>query len=70
MPLGEEVEAYQVRILQGATIRAEYSVTGPTFAYTPAMRAADGVIGAYEVAVAQLSMQFGPGPFRAIAAGT
>jgi hypothetical protein len=28
------------------------------------------VIGAYEVAVAQLSMQFGPGPFRAIAAGT
>lgn len=70
VPLGEEVEAYQVRILQGATIRAEYPVTGPTFAYTPAMRAADGVIGAYEVAVAQLSMQFGPGPFRAIAAGT
>ncbi|NHB77962.1 baseplate multidomain protein megatron [Rhodobacter calidifons] len=64
VPLGEEAEAYQVRILQGAAVMAEYSVTSPAFDYTAAMRAADGVAGAFELAVAQVSQRFGPGPFR------
>jgi hypothetical protein len=66
VPLGEEIEAYQVRIIQGEAVLAEYSVSVSTFSYTPAMQAQDGVVGPYQVAVAQLSMQFGPGPFRSV----
>jgi hypothetical protein len=64
VPLGEETEAYQVRIVQGAMIVAEYGATGPQFTYSAAMRATDGVAGAYRIEVAQLSTQFGSGPFR------
>lgn len=66
VPLGEDVEGYQVRIIQSSSIVAEYSVSQPQFHYTAAMRAADGVSGSYEVSVAQLSASFGPGPYRKI----
>ncbi|MCU0828123.1 MAG: glycoside hydrolase/phage tail family protein [Tabrizicola sp.] len=66
VPLGEATEAYVLRVIQSSTIRAEYSVTQPFFTYTPAMRSADGVAGAYEVHVAQVSQSFGPGPFRSV----
>jgi hypothetical protein len=66
VPLGEESEAYQVRIRVGAAIVAEYGAGQPQFLYTAAMRALDGVTGAFEVTVAQLSARFGPGPHRAI----
>jgi hypothetical protein len=69
VPVGEETEAYQVRIVQGAVIVAEYGVSIPLFSYTSAMQATDGVVGAYQVAVAQLSMQYGPGPFRTVDVG-
>lgn len=66
VPLGEETEAYQVRIIVGSAIVAEYGVVQPQFAYTAAMRAQDGVAGSFKAAVAQLSTRFGPGPFRSI----
>lgn len=67
VPLGEESEAYLVRIIQAASVVAEYSVNLPAFGYTVGMRSADGVTGAFDVSVAQVSQRFGAGPFRSIA---
>jgi hypothetical protein len=64
VPLAEETEAYLIRVIQAATIMAEYSVSQPSFTYTAAMRTADLVSGPFQLAVAQLSSSFGPGPFR------
>lgn len=66
VPLGEESEAYQLRILQGATILAEYITSSAMFTYSAALRASDGVTGPFRVEVAQISQRFGPGPFRHI----
>ena len=69
VPLGEDFESYLVRIVQGSTIRGEYTCTAPTFTYSAALRVQDGVSGPYSITVAQLSSRFGPGPFRGIGAG-
>ncbi|MDP3196736.1 glycoside hydrolase TIM-barrel-like domain-containing protein [Tabrizicola sp.] len=66
VPLGEEVEAYLVRVLQASAIVAEYTVNQPQFLYTVAMQAADNITGAFQISVAQMSVAFGPGPFRKI----
>lgn len=66
VPIGEEHEAYLVRVIQSAAIIAEYTTSQPSFLYSNAMRAADGVSGSFVIAVAQLSASFGPGPFRQI----
>lgn len=69
VPLGEEAEAYLLRIMQGAAIRAEYHQTAASFLYPSAAQAADGVAGPFDIAVAQLSARFGPGPFRRVSVG-
>jgi hypothetical protein len=66
VPLGEEGEGYSLRVVQGAETKASYTLAQPQFLYTSAMRSADGVAGPYRIEVAQLSAQYGPGPFRAI----
>lgn len=66
VPLGEDAEIYHLRVIQGTIIVAEYSVTQPQFTYTAAMRASDGVSGAFGITVAQVSARFGPGPFRRV----
>ena len=66
VPLGEDVESYVVRIVQGGTIKAEYASTTPQFSYLAAMRVSDGVTSPYTIQVAQVSTRFGPGPFRGI----
>ena len=66
VPLGETAEAYRVRIIQAATIQAEYPVSQPSFTYTAAMQTGDGVSGPFQIAVAQVSESFGAGPFRRI----
>ena len=66
VPLGETLESYQIRIEQSGLIRREATVTSPQFTYTAAHRTADGVIGPYDIAVAQISQTYGPGPFRKI----
>ena len=69
VPLGEEVESYVIRIKSGEIILSEYQETSPGFSYPAAAQAADGVSGQFEIAVAQLSLRFGHGPFRAVAVG-
>jgi GTA TIM-barrel-like domain/Putative phage tail protein len=64
VPLGEETEAYLVRVIMDATVAAEYVVVQPSFVYSAAMRAQDMVSGDFRVAVAQQSASFGPGPLR------
>lgn len=64
VPLAEESEAYLVRVIQASSIVSEYTVTQPQFIYAAAMRAADGVSGVFQMAVAQISASFGPGPLR------
>lgn len=66
VPMGEESEAYLLRFTQTGTLRREVTVTAPSWTYTAAMQAADGVSGAATIAVAQLSQSFGPGPFRSL----
>jgi hypothetical protein len=64
VPLAEESEAYLVRVIQASSIVSEYTVTQPQFIYAAAMRAVDGVSGVFQMAVAQISASFGPGPLR------
>lgn len=66
VPVGEEFEAYRVRIMAGASIARTVDVSVPSFIYTVAMRAADAIVGPVGFSVAQLSAQFGPGPFSTV----
>ena len=66
VPLGEESEAYVVRVSKDSAVVSEYGVAQPYFTYTAAMRVQDAISGAFQVSVAQLSTRFGPGPFRHI----
>ena len=69
VPLGEAQEMYLVRVRQGTAIRREEVVTTPSWTYATATRLADGVSGAYEVDVAQISDVFGPGLAASIGVG-
>jgi hypothetical protein len=60
VPLGEDREAYVVRVIKGGTTLREVEVAAPAWTYTAAMRGADGP--GTTVAVAQLSDRWGPGP--------
>ncbi len=62
VPLAEDAEAYIVRVLSGAAIVAEYQESAPSFSYPAAAQAADGLTGAFGLAVAQVSARFGPAP--------
>lgn len=63
VPVSEETEAYLIRVAQDGTVLRETTVTTPAFTYTQTMQAMDGVSGAVEISVAQLSASYGPGPF-------
>lgn len=65
VPLGEEREAYLVRLRRGAVRLREIEVAVPEWTYSSDQRQSDGP-GAVSVDVAQLSMRFGPGPFRTV----
>ncbi len=69
IPLGEDREAYVVRVLAGGTLLRSVEVTAPEWTYDAAMQAADGVSGPVEIEVAQVSDRFGPGPAALIAVG-
>jgi hypothetical protein len=65
VPLGEEREAYVLRLRRGAEVLREVEVTVPNWIYPAALRAADGP-APVTVEVAQLSARFGAGPFRSV----
>jgi len=64
VPLGEDREAYLLRILQGENLLRETTLTAPSWLYTQAQQAVDGALAGFRVSVAQLSDRFGAGPFR------
>ncbi|MEO0360731.1 MAG: glycoside hydrolase TIM-barrel-like domain-containing protein, partial [Pseudomonadota bacterium] len=57
-PLSETREAYVLRLGSVRTLE----VSEPRFVYDTASQAADGVAGELEIAVSQISDEFGPGP--------
>ncbi|QIR84699.1 glycoside hydrolase/phage tail family protein [Paracoccus sp. AK26] len=63
IPLGEVQERYRIRILQGGIIRHEAEVGRPDYTLPEQVWADALAGGTFTVAVAQLSDQFGPGPF-------
>lgn len=66
VPLGEEREAYRLRVLVGGSIVRTVETAAPAFTYTAADQAADGATGAFEIRVAQLSVTFGYGPEKGV----
>ncbi|MDO6589712.1 host specificity protein [Loktanella sp. D2R18] len=63
IPLGEDTESYQVRIMQdGITKRTETSAT-PAWSYPDATRISEVGALPYRIEVAQVSARFGAGPF-------
>jgi hypothetical protein len=67
VPLGEDREVYLVRVRQDTTVLRTEEVSVPTWTYSAAARAADGLAGPYRIEVAQVSAQFGAGVFAEIA---
>lgn len=63
IPLGEASEAYLLRVVQGGEVIREETLVSPLWNYSPAMRSADGLVGDFEIHVAQVSDRFGPGLF-------
>lgn len=63
VPLAEEAERYLVRVSQGGAVVREEAVSVPEWTYTVAAQASDGLSGAVELQVAQVSAHFGPGVF-------
>jgi hypothetical protein len=66
VPLGEEQEAYLVRVVRDGGLLRETTVTAPRFDYSAAEQGADGAVAPIAFDVAQLSVRFGPGPFERI----
>jgi len=64
VPLAEASETYQVQVRFGGIVRRSATVASPNWAYSAADRVSDGVNGAFEIEVAQMSDRFGPGPVR------
>jgi hypothetical protein len=67
VPLGEEREAYFVRVVQGDVVLRTREVTAPSFTYLAAEQVEDGASGTLMLEVAQISARFGPGLFERIA---
>lgn len=61
MPLNEETESYRIQVKAKGQLKRELMVGTSVWDYTVAMRADDGVLGAYAVEVAQMPAQFGAG---------
>ncbi|MCW3782228.1 baseplate multidomain protein megatron [Defluviimonas salinarum] len=66
VPLGEALEIYELRIVQGAATRRTVTLAQPSWTYPAGLQALDGVNAPFEIHVAQLSDQFGAGPFTRI----
>ncbi|MCB2129001.1 MAG: glycoside hydrolase/phage tail family protein [Rhodobacteraceae bacterium] len=66
VPLGEAIELYMVRIYQGTSLLRELMVPLASLTYSASMQTTDGVSAPFDVHVAQISDQYGPGPFARI----
>jgi len=61
IPLGEDREAYRVRVLKSGAVRREEVVTAPAWTYASADLNADIGSGFYSIEIAQISERFGAG---------
>ncbi|MGR3723532.1 phage tail protein [Abyssibius alkaniclasticus] len=61
IPLGEEAEAYRLRIFVGGELRRDVALSSPAFTYSAAAMAADGATPSFEFEIAQLSASIGAG---------
>ena len=66
VPLIEASEQYLVQVMSNGTLCREETVPRPQWSYSAAAQASDGVLGAFELQVAQISDRFGAGPFKRI----
>tara|TARA_R110000787_G_scaffold118209_4_gene229014 strand:+ start:6783 stop:10712 length:3930 start_codon:yes stop_codon:yes gene_type:complete len=62
VPLAEENERYIIRLLQDGKVLREAITTDPEWRYEAETRQSDGIAGAFEMSVAQVSASYGPGP--------
>jgi len=62
VPLGEDSEAYLIRVSDAGGIKREVTVPTSNWTYLAADRAVDGTAPQFTVEVAQVSARFGPGP--------
>lgn len=67
IPLGEDREAYVLRVLVGGSVLRRVDLGAAAWTYSAAMQAEDGANGAVEIEVAQVSDRFGAGPAARIA---
>lgn len=61
VPLGEETEAYRIRVMRGASVLGEYTVNTPSWTYSTGAQVTDGAIAGDWVEVAQMSALYGAG---------
>ncbi|GGO57695.1 Terminase-like family protein [Roseovarius pacificus] len=69
VPLGEEREAYVLRVMQGPQVLREVTVGAPEWTYTAAAQAQDGITGPFTVQVAQVSALYGAGAVATLGIG-
>ena len=62
IPLGEDREAYALKVLSGGAVVRSVELTASEWVYTTAMQSDDGATGAVGIEVAQVSDRFGAGP--------
>ncbi|KJZ20322.1 baseplate multidomain protein megatron [Loktanella sp. S4079] len=63
IPLGEENESYQIRVVQDGIVRRQETTDTPHWSYPEVARAAEVGETPYRIEVAQLSARFGAGPY-------
>jgi hypothetical protein len=66
VPLGEDSEAYLLRIRDAGGLKREVELSTPAFTYSDAMQVSDAVTLPYTIEIAQVSARFGYGPFARI----
>ncbi|WP_226550449.1 baseplate multidomain protein megatron [Celeribacter naphthalenivorans] len=66
VPLGESYELYLVRVIKDGAILREVTTGSSSWTYTASQKTSDGLTGAYEIHVAQMSESFGAGLFKRI----
>lgn len=61
VPLGEEDERYLLQVSKDGAVLREAVLTTPFWSYSGALQAADGATAPFDVGVAQISANYGPG---------
>jgi hypothetical protein len=69
VPVGEDAEAYLLRVFHLGNLLREVKVTEPRWIYPAALQQLDGNPAQMTFSVAQISDRFGPGPFRSLVVG-